>query len=648
MNPENSSTNALPYRPDIDGLRAIAVLGVIFFHAGWSWISGGYVGVDVFFVISGYLITRNILARKQAGKFSIFDFFKRRFLRLFPALFVTVALTLLVAMFVMPPQQLQETAYSASAAVMAFANVFFWTQTGYWDSEILSKPLVHTWTLSVEEQFYFIWPFLLAFLYKFRSVSLFLLLGFLGFVSLAASIWLTPKFPEAAFYLMPFRVFEFVIGALCVGIERKYAGSGFDLGRTGLFFVGLGLIAYAYLSFDETTAIPGWAVLIPTLGAAAIILAGAPKIFGTLLTNKVLVYMGLLSYSLYLVHWPVLSFIDQIWGDITFIQSLGILAGIFALSALLYHGIERPIRYAKIFKTGHGNRVFLGAVTGILGISLATQLIGFNKGFPERYQSDFEAIAAMNIDDVNAARHANLKALCVDQSEVFCGQIDPEKTNILIIGDSHGPDGFNIMNAAAPQYNYLVYATPACPPLRNLDNVFFLSNRDVCKERNQKFFSEVKQHLAEIEMVVLSVRHERSRIPSITETIGWFERNDTEVVVIGPGPTYTKKLQNVILQYSDVRSMTIAAHAATDIRVVGLESLIKRAVSEASGDYISRVEYFCPNGHCDPFIKNTQSPVTIDVHHLTNEAAIVFGETHSQDIHAVIAKVLFEKKGGQE
>lgn len=640
MNPENSNTSGLQNRPDIDGLRAIAVLGVIFFHAGFSWISGGYVGVDVFFVISGYLITRNILARKQAGSFSIIGFFKRRFLRLFPALFVTVALTLLVALFVLPPQQLQETAYSASAAVMAFANIFFWTQTGYWDSEILSKPLVHTWTLSVEEQFYFIWPFLLAFLYKFRSVSLFLLLGLLGVLSLIASILLTPRYPEAAFYLMPFRVFEFVIGALCVRAEQKLSDDKPALWRATLFLLGLGMIGYAYHYFDENTAIPGWAVLVPTLGAALVILARATSGLGFILRNKVMVYIGLLSYSLYLVHWPVLSFIDHIWGDITLAQTLGALAVIFGLSGLLYHGIERPIRFAKFFTSGQGNRVFLGAVTGMLGISLATQLIGLNKGFPGRYQSNFEALAAMNVDDVNAARLADINRLCQQKTGLLCGTIDPEKTNILVIGDSHGPDGFNILTVAAPENNYLTYTTPACPPLSNLDNVFFLNNREVCTRKGKAFFGEIVEHLPKLDVVVLSVRHERSRIKRIAETIEWFESRGTEVIVIGPGPTFSKKLQNVILQYEDVESMTIAAHAATDIRVIGLEDAIEESVTQAGGHYISRADYFCPNEQCDPFVKNTQSPVSIDAHHMTIEASTAFGEAQKQDIRSVISQVV--------
>jgi peptidoglycan/LPS O-acetylase OafA/YrhL len=216
-----SGISPISYRPEIDGIRAIAVLGVLLFHAGFQAFSGGYAGVDVFFVISGYLITRNILVAIDAGRFSYVEFFINRMRRLFPALLTTVAASFLVGALLFSPPYMQRLAEAAIVSVLAPSNVYFWSDTGYWDIQTSLKPLLHVWSLSVEEQFYFVWPplLLIASRAKNKGVARILLLTTLGLSSLLAAGYLSLHHPRAAFYWMPWRAFEFMIGAAVIWLE---------------------------------------------------------------------------------------------------------------------------------------------------------------------------------------------------------------------------------------------------------------------------------------------------------------------------------------------------------------------------------------------------------------------------------------------
>ena len=303
---------ALRYRADIDGLRAIAVSSVVLFHAfPGPILSGGFTGVDVFFVISGYLITRIIASEMSNSSFSLLNFYERRIKRIVPALVVVLLTSLAVGWFVLQPGAYHSMALSAIYAVFSFSNLFFLNHTGYFDAAAHTMPLLHTWSLGVEEQFYIIWPALLSAAFwasrRFKCSILSMVLLLAG-LALVYSVWLTGSDTKSAFYLATSRAYELLIGALvAVGIVPR-ALSRRPLIAHSASLLGGGLIVCGFLFLDAAQPFPGLKGLLPTVGAALIISSGleAPGIVNRVLATAPFAFLGKISYSLYLWHWPVL------------------------------------------------------------------------------------------------------------------------------------------------------------------------------------------------------------------------------------------------------------------------------------------------------------------------------------------------------
>ena len=299
---------ASAYRPDIDGLRAVAVLAVVLFHADAAVLPGGFVGVDVFFVVSGFLIARLIEAECMAGVFSFAGFYERRIRRLIPALAVVFAVSTGLALALLSPSQLEHFAGSLLAANLLGANIFFWRTSDYFAVAAEWQPLLHTWSLSVEEQFYLLFPLALVTLRRFGRRNLLAVLCAVACVSLAAAVWGAVQAPVAAFYLLPTRAWELVLGALIalapLPRSRRRAG------REATALTGLALIAAATLGVTGPAAAPLAAILLAAAGTALLVHAGGcgGHSVATMLAAPPLVALGLASYSLYLWHWPLLVF----------------------------------------------------------------------------------------------------------------------------------------------------------------------------------------------------------------------------------------------------------------------------------------------------------------------------------------------------
>jgi len=437
------------YQPHIDGLRAVAVLVVLFFHLGIAGFDGGFAGVDVFFVISGFLITGLLKTElDQTGDIRFGRFYQRRIRRLFPALFMVLAATSVVAILLLSPNVLMRFGTSLSYAIVGLSNFVFWLEADYFDLSAQLKPLLHTWSLSVEEQFYLLWPSALLLCYKFgakRFLPLLMIAAALcslglnsvfadGQVSLISShlpflaeFVANPK--STLYFLLPFRVFEFVIGALLVWApsSTRPAWLNCDL----LLWGGLAMIGFAVVSFDEEMLFPSYAGLIPCLGTAMVIYAGEQALTRGVLTNRVFVAIGKMSYSLYLIHWPVIVFWLYVTKSLTAWDQ--ILIGAFSIVAayISYRYVETPFRR----QTVQANPSFkllatLGALLCVM--ALGTQ-IKQERGWPERVQSVAGINLARSAEDFHRQNYGG-------NGYPRNGSVSGDLSNpdIVLIGDSHG------------------------------------------------------------------------------------------------------------------------------------------------------------------------------------------------------------------
>ncbi len=478
------------YRPDIDGLRAIAVLLVVVFHFHLTSASkSGFVGVDVFFVISGYLITRIIREQVAAGRFSITDFWLRRLRRLAPALFVVLVAVMLYGAARLLQGDFNQLMHEVMAAQFYYANIYFWQNVNYFGLQAGNIYLLHTWSLSVEEQFYIVFPLALALVLRRKPGAALPAVLAATVLSFGLNLVMVDIKPQATFYLMPTRAWELLIGALLTWLPMPTK----RLTAWLLGLLGAAFIVAAVAGYDDSTRFPGWFALLPTLGAACLLLAGSHTgaMPARLLSWKPLVYIGRLSYSLYLVHWPVNVFAAAELGDgytLGWRAAMALLC--LLLSMLLFHAVEDPIRQRRVLA---GNPRFLwGYAAGLVAsVGLATASF-ITHGLPGRLPTEVARLAAYAQDmpddrcrefdgQLDAARHT----LC------SLGQAD-RPPEWLIYGDSHAwaardaIDGWLKASGSAGRFAFL----NSCPPIKE---VYLFRGRELCRSLNEQMLALAAQ-----------------------------------------------------------------------------------------------------------------------------------------------------------
>lgn len=523
-------------RKDIQGLRAIAVLSVIIFHAsGGTVLPGGFAGVDIFFVISGFLITGVLLRASQHGRFSLLDFYRRRCRRILPALLVMVAATLAVGALLLSPADYAAAARSAVAALLFVANILFQKQNGYFDQASELKPLLHTWSLSVEEQFYLVFPLGLWTILRFAPSRLELLIALGALGSLALSVWAVEARPGFAFYGMPGRGFELGLGALLA--LRVPAVAALPHHRRDLLsLAGLAAIAASFFLFSAGSAWPGLLALLPCLGVVAVISAGGPgeTIAGRLLAWPPVQAVGTLSYSLYLWHWPVLVFATHLtFAPLTPWQTALAMAATLILAWASWRWVEQP--FLKGAPRGGILRTSALATAALAG---GAALIVVSDGAPQRF--DALTLAAFDArSDHNPRRvpcHYVGGQASYDQTCVF-GAAGGRAT-VAVWSDSHGSElvvalgeTLALRGEAARQIS-----ASSCPPgVRPIAVV-----RPYCAAYNRTMLAGL---LADprIETVVLVAYYTGYGDPAelatnVADTAGRLRANGKRVVVVEPLP----------------------------------------------------------------------------------------------------------------
>lgn len=476
----------MKYRREIDGLRAIAVLPVILFHAGIGLFSGGFVGVDVFFVISGYLITSIIVTELDRDSFSLARFYERRARRILPALFFVALTCLPFAWLWMFPQELKDFSQSLMAVAVFASNILFWQESGYFDSPALLKPLLHTWSLAIEEQYYLLFPLLLLLVWRFGRKRVVLLLAVLAASSLILAQWGALHKPAATFFLLPTRGWELLLGGFIAiyhsgPLPRRQAG-GKHLGEAA-GIAGILLIFAAVFAFDETTPFPSFYTLLPTLGTALIILYATPDtLIGRLLSARLLVGIGLISYSAYLWHQPFFAFARLRSAEPpSTILMLGLAAASLVAAWVSWRFVETPFRRKSAFTRGQVFSLALVASVAVLGLGAWGQISKDFKTLFIEYRLDeaereiFLALerdtGGLLTDDMVDNGQCRFWAERVTPSfaERFTTCVQAHGPAIVVLGDSHAMNIYNAL-ARAEAGDFVVGITrPGCRP-RNSKN----------------------------------------------------------------------------------------------------------------------------------------------------------------------------------
>lgn len=634
------------YRPDIDGLRAIAVLAVVLHHLSAPLLPGGYVGVDVFFVISGYLIT-SIISREMAeGRFSFASFYERRARRIFPALFAMLAATLVASYTLLLPSDMMSTLRAALGTVFFGSNIVFWREMkeGYFAATDLAlNPLLHTWSLSVEEQFYVFFPVLLLLCYRFTRQQVVPVLLFSAMVSLVGAALLVSSKSVAVFFLSPFRAWELLAGSLLALHTVPPLRS--RMLRELIAAAGLLAIVVACFVYDGGTTFPGLAALAPVLGTAALIHAGAsgPSLAARLLQLPPMVWVGLISYSLYLWHWPLIVLTRYATGfepitphiPMLFVASL-------VLAYLSYRFIEQPFRRSAVVNR---RTVFVSSAASAVLAALVASAGLLKGGFESRFSPE-----VIELDKARAPQ-IPFSQCRGGQSGNWCVLGRPDLTpKILLWGDSH-------MQAWAPAFDQILrdrseaavfIFMPRCPPMLDLHRH---SARPDCPKHNLFVRDYLLAH-PEISTVVMAgfwSQYFRSESTlsavregvtldgvaaaqiALSDSLSWLQNNRRRVVLIGPVPVYDKNVPlSLAVGIATQRQLLHSTLADQMHKSSAFFEVVEAAGTSPNLTFLNPLQWLCGNHHC-ALIRNGES-LYRDDDHLSVSGALAFADLLAQGL----------------
>lgn len=613
----------MKYRADIDGLRALAVIPVLLYHAGVPGFPGGFVGVDIFFVISGYLICGMIDADIRGGSFSLGNFYKRRILRILPALFVMFLVTSVMAYLYCLPVELEDYARSLASAVGSISNIYFAGTAGYFDAPAETKPLLHTWSLGVEEQFYLIVPLLMLLAWRIAPKRAGLLFAAAAALSFAAALAVSYRNTSFAFYLTPFRAWELALGALLsIGFFPAPATAFWKnaCGAAGLLLV-LGVI------FLGSPSAPLLLMTSLTGIGATLMIASSERgisAVGKLLSLRPIVFIGLISYSLYLWHWPLIVF--QRTDELLLPNSSGVATKLalvvlsVGIAFLSWKFIEMPFR-AKARAASKG-AVFGVASTAMASAVALCGLVLFAGGAPFRFPERVVAIASWLAYDPSTAFRSGQCYLATNRQRLdvqTCMKPDGRRPNYLLVGDSHAAHLWFGLSAAMPEVNIMQATASACRPA-----VLPVSRLDTraCPALMQFVFNDFLVN-NRVDKVLIAASWKDEDIPALSEILDTLKSKGFDVTVLGPIVEYDSALPRLLADAILRNNRSIASRTRTaGIRERDRE--LSRIVAAKGAAYLSVYDAVCRGGHCDEFAE-PDIPLQFDAGHLTAEGSVVVG-----------------------
>tara|TARA_A100001015_G_scaffold4487_1_gene5757 strand:- start:959 stop:2851 length:1893 start_codon:yes stop_codon:yes gene_type:complete len=615
------------YRPEIDGLRAISIIGVVLFHFEFPYVSGGYLGVDVFIVISGFLITAFIFNRLKINEFSFSQFLYRRAKRLLPSFFLVLFLSLIFAYFIFLPDNLINFSRSLISSTFLSSNFFFWLNSGYWD-ESNSNPLLHTWSLSLEWQFYFLFSLFCLFLWKLEKSKLSRVTIILFILLFFSSLFVAIIFKErnSSFFLLPFRLYEFFIGSFVYFIIHKRF-SFVEKNKNILSFFAILFVLLSFIIFDSQSNIPGYISLIPCLSTGLLIYISGSKMHN-FLKNRILVYLGLISYSLYLYHWPIWIFLS--WINIVeisfFIKLILIVLSVF-LSILNYHFIENPMR--KNFQIKNYKKLILISIFII--IVLAPFQLMSEKGYPDRFTKKKK-------DLIEALKKNN--ALTRDK---FLSENTDSKFSkdagfkVLVLGDSNGEDMFFALKQNVDQslidVEYLSFSAWCFekPVLVKILGIFErIKNRSkLCNEENIVFKKKLEL-LNDANFIVLSSSWNKHIHKYIEDVISYIKSHTNGEIIISSKSTHFPDISTLVkrIDEKNISKLNQIAYKTKLKFVSDINYKLKKKANVLNLKFMDKSKWICSDieKKCNIYDEKNNEFNIIDNHHWTLKGAKTYGK----------------------
>ncbi|WP_164738131.1 acyltransferase family protein [Frigidibacter oleivorans] len=610
------------WRADIDGLRGLSVAGVLVYHLGAGWLPGGFSGVDVFFVISGFLVTAILRREMAAGQFSLMRFYRRRALRILPSLLLVVAATLVLSVAVLLPGEVRATARAAAAALMSGSNLLFWVEVDYFAPVAKDNPLLHTWSLGVEEQFYLLLPALVWLMLRLPPGRRVWPLAASVALSFLLAAVLVGRAPAAAFYLLPSRWWELGAGSLLAMVAWRPRA-----GHDALSLAGIGLILGSFLLLRPGHPFPGPGALPAVLGAVALIAAGPESMGGRLLSRALPVGMGRISYALYLWHWPLIVLCRLRLGpDLPPGALPGVAALSVVLAALTTRLVEEPLR---ALPPGFGDRRLLAGAAAVLGLGVALSVAIAQR--PERLRhwpaevARLESLTGWAFTEEGRARDRRDRCFVTSTTPAGAAAFDADfclgdgggRPRVLMLGDSYAAHLVPALAAARPDLAVLQANASACRPV--LEPV----GPAYCVALMRRVLQDWLP-AAPPEAVVISANWRAGDGAALAATVAHLRAAGVaQVLVLGVTPEWRAPLPKLLARDLMRGSRTAAGATNPDRRAVGEE--IAAAARAAGAGYLDLLALICPGGPCRTHAGG--APFAFDhAHYLPGGAAVVAAE----------------------
>lgn len=614
----------MDFRKDINGLRAIAVVGVLIYHFNPVWLSGGFAGVDVFFVISGFLITGIIMRGLKAGTFSLAAFYRSRARRIIPALAV-LCMTLLVAgWFYMLPMDYSALGTHVASSLAFVSNFVYWGEAGYFTANAHEKWLLHTWSLSVEWQFYLLYPLTLLILVRFMSIAALRWWILSGCVAgFAFCVWASYQWPEPSFYLLPTRAWELLLGGVACLFPCQLRPGAQRL----LELTGLGLILAGFVLLNVEDVWPGYLVLLPVLGTFAVIVAARQD--SVLTNNPISQWTGTLSYSLYLWHWPVVVLMNYAgWLGVTGNVLLGMTVAL-VLAVASYWMIEKPtgsVRkergwafatlgtlIALVFVGGAAVTASGGVVTPVRTVSVSDKA-RFIQDYVDRQQNLYEPywLKCDAFSAINQRGQSGIDASCIARKG---------EGGVFLWGDSHAQAlSLGLRTLLAQGTPFYQVASASCRPSLTPEQGRMTSIREACNYSNRTALKSIEALRPDIVVIAQKDGHDKTRWNDIATRLKSY--GVKHIVLIGPLPQWNPSLPSVIVNRHWEVTDSHISDPALDRNTLAVDQATRRLIDPADMQFVSLIDKLCVKGACLARLEDTHSLLQIDSGHLSAEGSL--------------------------